>query len=212
MGPGHLENGSVQGGDLGAARTAFRASRKTLFWSHLLALSVCAAGTAVLVGLLRLLLTDWSQDVLGSIVLLAVGLLLLWAGRSLWRHASRVRRLHIVVHDDGIAFHNGITPLVCRWDEIVAAHGRSAVHYDAAMLSAGGIPVPGTTHHYFSHVSHQYTLWRKDGEPLVFTEEIRNVVELARIVEHELARRAAPEQLQGQPGADAMGPPTCDAR
>jgi hypothetical protein len=195
-----LDKSSEQIANLGPAKTTFRASWKTLFWSYFLAVTVCVAAAAALVGLLWMLLTNWSGDVAGAILILAIVGLLLWAGRSLWRQASRIRRFHVTVHADGLIFDTGTTILVCRWDEVVAAYGRKTVHHDAVSLSVGGIiPIPGTTVNYPGHVSHHYTLWRRDGVPLVFTEEIRKVDELAGIVQDELARRAAPGQSDTAP-------------
>jgi hypothetical protein len=101
------------------------------------------------------------------------------------------------VHAAALASDTGRTLLVCRWDEVAAPYGRTTAHYEAVSLSLRGVvPIPGTAVNYLSHVSHHYTLWRKDGVVLVFTEEIRKVGELAKIIQDELARRATPVRFE----------------
>jgi hypothetical protein len=55
---------------LGEPRIAFRASRKSLVWSFLLALLPCGVVIAAVVIVVRML-ADWSGDIFGVLALLA---------------------------------------------------------------------------------------------------------------------------------------------
>src|SRR5271166_4384375 len=92
------ENASEEVAQIGEPEVVFQASRKTLFWGFLLASLPCGLGIAVLIVVLTMLLADWSKDVFGSVVFLAVGGFSLWGGRALWRQTNRLRHLQVVVH------------------------------------------------------------------------------------------------------------------
>jgi hypothetical protein len=179
---------------LGEPRMTFRASRKTLFWSYLIALLPAAAGIALLALVVGLLVVSWSGDVLGCLVYFLLGVLLLWGAKVLWGQADRLRRLQVVVHTEGLCYRKDGACLACRWDQIAAVWGGEMTHYEESSLAVGGIvPIPGTTVRTAAHVSHHYTVCRQDGARMILTDEIRNVVQLTRIIEQEVRRRAAPQ-------------------
>ena len=141
--------------------------------------------------MLKMLLVDRSRDVFGAVVFLAIGVLSLWGGRVLWRKTDRLRHAQAVVHDGGISCHDGSTCLTCRWDQIEDVRWRVANHYEETSFAVGGVlPIPGATIERVSHTNHRLTVRRKDGVNLVFTDELQNIVELARAIQQQLNRNS----------------------
>jgi hypothetical protein len=203
MSPPGPEYDSEAVAQLGEPRLVCRTSRKTLFWGFLLASLLCGSGAAVLVAVLRSLMVDWSKDVFGSAVLLAVALLLLWGGRALWRKADRKRRVRVVVHTHGLSYRDGSTCLTCRWDQIEDVRWRIWNNYEDTCIALGGVvPVPGTTTRSLIHTSHQVTVLRKDGVQLVFTDELQNIAGLARAIRQEASRNISERPMGSDRGRD----------
>jgi hypothetical protein len=174
---------------LGEPLLVCRISRKTLVWGFLVASLPCGFGVAVLLLVLKMLLEDWSRDLFGAVVLLAIGVLSLWGGRVLWRKTDRLRHAQAVVHAGGISYHDGSTCLTCRWDQVEDVRWKVANHYEETSLAVGGVfPIPGTAIQRVSHTSHRLTVRRKDGDNLVFTDELQNIVELARAIQQQISR------------------------
>jgi hypothetical protein len=174
------DDGSEEVAELGEPNLICRISRKTLFWGFLLASLLCGVGVGVLIVVLRMLIADWSQDVFGSIIFLAVGLLLLWGGTVLWRKTNRKRHVRVVVHSRGLSYRNeDNTCLTCRWDEIEAFRWRAWVHREKGAAVIGGAPVVATT----TWTTHQVIVQLKDGVQLVFTDELQHVVSLAKAIQ-----------------------------
>jgi hypothetical protein len=183
------ESASEEVAQLGEPRLVCRTSSKTLFWGFLLASLLGGFGIAVVILVLRNLIADWSKDVLGTVALLAVTSLSLWGGRALWRKENRKRLVRVVVHAGGLSYRDGSTCLTCHWDQIEDVRWRVANHYEETSLAVGGVlPIPGATIERVSHTSHRLTVRRKDGVNLVFTDELQNIVELARAIQQQLSR------------------------
>jgi hypothetical protein len=123
-------NGSEEVAQLGEPSLVCRTSRKTLVWSFVLASSPIGFGIAVLLFVVKALLADWSRDIFGSILLLAVGVVSLWGGRALWRKANRLRHVKVAVHAGGLSYRDGGTCLTCRWDQIEEVRWRVSDHYE----------------------------------------------------------------------------------
>jgi hypothetical protein len=188
MGRQTPDNGSEEVVQLGDPRFACRISRKTLVWGFLVASLPCAFGAAMLVVVLRMLLTDWSGDISGSVILLAIGVLALWGGMVLWRKANRLRHVQVGVHAAGLCYHNGSTCLTCRWDQVESIRWKVQDHYEETSLAVGWVPIPGTGIPEFSHTTHHITVRRQDGVQLVFTDELENITGLARAIQQETRR------------------------
>jgi hypothetical protein len=189
-----LENGGIDKAQLGEPRFVCRTSRKTLFWGFILASLPAILGLAALWWMLQMLLEDWSKDICGSLVVLAIGGVCLWGSGVLWRKASRLRHVEVVVHAGALFYRDGSSSFLCRWDEIEEVRWRVANHYEETSLTVGGVVrVPGTTTRSHSHTSHQVTVRRKDGAQMVFTNELQNVEKLARAIQGETSRSFASE-------------------
>jgi len=171
-----LENGSEEVAQLGEPKLVCSASRKTLFWGYLLASLPCGVGIAILITVLMGLAADWSKDILGSLVLLAVPIPFLWGGWALWRRANGKRQMRVVVHTGGLSYHDGNSVRTCRWDQIAEVQWKVANYYD------------DTTTRKASHTSHEFVLHRRDGVQLVFTEELQNIVGLSKSILEETSR------------------------
>src|SRR5262249_18009948 len=123
------------------------------------------------------------------VVFLAIGVLSLWGGTVLWRKTNRLRHVQVVVHDHGLSYRDGSTCLTCRWDQVEEVRWRVAHHYEESSLTVGGfVPLPGTGTQDYSHTTHRVTVRRNDGVNLVFTDELQNIVELARAIRQETSR------------------------
>jgi hypothetical protein len=178
-------NSSDEVAQLGEPKLVCRTSRKTLFWGFVLASLLCGGGVAVLIVLLRMLIVDWSKDVFGSTVFLAVGLFLLWGGTVLWRKMNRKRQVQVVVHSRGLSYcKEDNTCLTCRWDQIEAVRWRAWDHHDEGGAVIGGVPIYATD----TWTTHQVIIQRNDGVQLVFTDELQNVVSLAKAIQQETSR------------------------
>jgi hypothetical protein len=175
---------------LGEPRREFRAATASLVWGYILALPLFGIGAALLIAGLGHSLPD--GDWLGAAVFAAAAALCIWATVALLRKADRLRRLRVVVHDNGLAYHDGGRALTCRWDEIEDFRGTARHHFEEKSFAVGGIPVPGTKTQQYSHTSHHLVVRRKDGAELGFTNEIESVVALAEMIHEGLARRPRP--------------------
>jgi hypothetical protein len=143
----------------------------------------CAFGVAVLVFLVNLRGADWTRDILGTVVLLAVAGAAFYGGWILVRKTNRLRRVRVVVHDGGLAYRDGAEYMTCRWDQIKDVQWRVEDHYQESSLYLSGVAkIPGTATREFSHTTHKVTVHRNDDVQLVFTDELENVAELARVI------------------------------
>jgi hypothetical protein len=184
-----LENGSKALERLGEPKLVCRTSKAALFWGFLAACVLGGCGTAPLVVVLRRLVSDWSSDVLGSLLFVGAGVFLLWGARALWRSTNRLRYTRAIVHADGVSYRKGDTCLTCRWDEIDEIRCRVTDYYERT-AAVGLIPIPrGATTPKFVHRSLSLTVRRKDGLELVFTEELKNVAAFISAIEREAGRR-----------------------
>jgi hypothetical protein len=181
---------------LGEPRLVCHTSRKTLFWGFLVAVVPGVLGAAALCGALRLLLGGWSEDVLGLVLLLAVGVGSLWAARALWSKTSRLRHVQVAVHAGGLSYRDDSTCLAWRWDEILDIRWSVSLHRETTSFAVGGVlPVPGTTVETTVHRSHQVIVRRMDGAQLVFTDELENITEMPRAIQEAASRNAGGESL-----------------
>jgi hypothetical protein len=179
------DSGSGEVARLGEAKLVCRTSRKTLFWGFLVVSLLSGAGIALLVIVLTWLVSDWSKDVFGSLVFVAVGVFLLWGGGVLWRKTNCLRHTRAVVHAHGLSYRKDNTTLTCRWEDIQEIRCLERDHYEET-AAVGLIPIPrGTTTPTFVHSSHHLTVRRKDGLELVFTDELEDVVGLASAIQQE---------------------------
>jgi hypothetical protein len=188
MQPQEPRTGSEEVARLGATTLVCRISRKTLFWEFILASLPCAIGVALFGLLLKMLLDDWSRDPLGAAVLLAAGVLSLWGGRVLWRKTNRLRHVQATVHTGGVSWSDGNTCLTCSWDQVEDVRWQALNHYEKTSIAIGGVvPIsPGVRS--LTHTTHRVTVYRKDGVQLVFTNELQNIVDLARAIEAGVRR------------------------
>jgi hypothetical protein len=107
----------------------------------------------------------------------------------LLRKANRLRHVRVVVHAGGLSYRGESTCLTCRWDQIEEVRFRVAHHREIIYLAVGGvIPIPGTTRQHLSHTTHRVTVRRKDGTQMIFTDELQNIVELARAIQARASR------------------------
>jgi hypothetical protein len=179
---------------LGEPSLVCRTSRTTLFWSFALASVPCALGALLVVVVAYTLLADGGKDIVGCLVLLAVGGLSLWGGWVLLRKAIRLWHVLVAVHAGGLSYRDDGTCWTCRWEEIEDVHWRVRDHHEETSLAVGGIvPIPGTTVRSHSHTSQRVTVRRKDGTQMVFTDELQNVGELARAIHQGAGRNAGPD-------------------
>jgi hypothetical protein len=184
-----LETDSEVADRLGEPSLVCRTSRKTLFWSFALASVPCGLGGVLLVVVAYMLLADGGKDILGCLVFLAVGALFLWGGWVLWKKANRLRHVLVAVHTGGLSYRDGGTCWACRWDEIEDVQCRVFQHYEESTLAVGGVvPIPGTTTRNYSHTTQQVKVRRKDGSQMVFTDELRNIGELAQAIRDGASR------------------------
>jgi hypothetical protein len=182
------ESGLEEVAQLGEAKLVCRTSRKTLFWTFLLASLLCGFGIALLILVLRILTADWSKDVFGCIVFLAVASLSLWGAKALWRKANRLRQVQVVVHAGGLSYRDDSTCLTCRWDQIEAVRWRVSDHHEESLIGIRGMPIPVLIPAKTTWTTHQVTVKRKDGVQLVFTDELQDVVRLAKAIQQETTR------------------------
>jgi hypothetical protein len=184
------ENGSEDLAQLGEPKLVCRTSRKTLFWGFLIASLICGSGIAVLIVLLRILIADSPEDVFQNCVFfLPIGVLLLWGGTAVWRKTNRKWQVKVVVHAGGLSYGNDNTCLTCRWDEIEEVGWRVLDHYDEGVARVGGIPIYASS----KHTTHRVTVRRKDGVELVFTDELDDVVALAKAIQQGIGRNIGRE-------------------
>ena len=166
------DNDSEEMVQLGEPKLVCRTSRSTLFFGFLLASLLCFSGSAVLVLGLSRLMAHWSY-----VLVDAVGLLLLCGGSVLCRRTNRKRHVQVVVHAAGLFYHKeDNTCLTCRWDQIESVRCRIADHHEEATVE-GIIPI------HSSFRTHEITLRRNDGVQMVFTDELQNIAELARLID-----------------------------
>jgi hypothetical protein len=179
-----LETDSEEVARLGEPRLICRTSRKTLFWGFVLASLACAFGVAVLILLFSTLLADWSKYIFGSVLFLVVGVLALWGGIVLWRKTNRLRRVEAVVHVGGLSYQNDCGCLTCRWDQIEYVWWKVGNHYVESRVVVGGfVPIAGSGTRHHTHTTHEVTVRRKDGVQMIFTDQLQDIVELARAIQ-----------------------------
>jgi hypothetical protein len=167
----------------GEPKLVYRTGRKTIVGGFLMAALPCAFGAAVLMFLVSLRGADWTKDILGTVVLLVVAAAAFFCGWILVRKTNRLRRVLVVVHDGGLVYRDGVDYMICSWDQIEDVQWRVDDHYQESSLYLSGVAkIPGTTTREFSHTTHKFTVRRNDGVQLVFTDELENVVELARVI------------------------------
>lgn len=181
------DDGSAVVDRLGEPKLVCRTSRKTLFWGFLVASVLGGLGITLCVIVLRRVVSDWSRDVFGSVLFVAVGVFLLWGARAMGRSTNRLRYTRAVVHAGGLSYHRDGACLSCRWEEIQEIRCRVTDHYERT-AAVGLIPIPrGATTPKFVHRSFRLTVRRRDGRELVFTDELEHVTTLIRAIEQSAA-------------------------
>jgi general stress protein CsbA len=174
---------------LGEPKLVGRTSRKTLFWGFLLASVFFAVAVAPVVVAVRILVADWSKNGFDSVVLFAISVFSLWAGRVLWRKTNRLRHRQVVVHAHGLSYRDGSTCLIFPWDQIEEVRWGVMGHHEESFIAVDGIiPVPGTRVRTHWHTSHHIRVRRKDGVCLDLTDELQNIVELGRAIQQGTSR------------------------
>jgi len=171
------------GGRLGEPRLVCHTSRRTLVFGFLTAALPCGLGAAVLVFVVDLRRADWTKDVPGTIVLSTSAGAALYGGWLLAQRTNRLRRVRVAVHDAGLTYRDWAGCVTRRWDQVEGVRWRAADHYEESSLYLYGVArVPGTTTREFSHTTRTVTVRWTDGTQLVFTDELENVTELARVI------------------------------
>jgi hypothetical protein len=167
---------------LGEPLFVCRTSRKTLFGGFLVALVPFALGGALLFAMVNMLIADGLKDLFGCLLCLAAGLLFLWGGSVLWMKTQRLRNVRVVVHAGGLVLHNQWACVTCRWDQIEDFRWSVLNHFEEPTIVVGWVLVASGPRR-LDHSDHTVTICRKDGVKLIFTDELRTIVRLARVIQ-----------------------------
>ena len=170
---------------LGKSKFVFCTRRKTLVWGFLVASFLCLIGIGVLVFLLQTVIANWPNHVLSNCAFfLPVAGLVLWGGIVVGTKTNRKRRVRVVVNSGGIYYRSENSIVIFRWDQISVVRLRRWHHHDEGAAMIAGVPIVASA----DFDTHSLAVQMKDGVEFVFTDELQNLVGLAKVIEQELER------------------------
>src|SRR5262245_54259088 len=103
---------------LGQPKLVCRTCRPTLVWGFLVAGVPFGLGGAVLAFLINVRHRDWTRDVAGTVILLALAAAAFYAGWVLWRSTNRLRHVRVAAHDGGLTYQDWARSVTCTWDQV----------------------------------------------------------------------------------------------